>query len=534
MKVGRACGLGLWLSLSGLCACTDPLISKLFGASPAPRPRPQVAHVLFLNEPFQIAGESCRVTGAKSALVESSALPYPKARVRPDVRALEVLLHCENSRGEALEVHEALPEDSVVLLELSQGKTLAARPQNGAPDRLVFDLPDDLDPELPAARRFDADSGQSVVPREHAIARFSLRTGKLAIAVSLRQRYHDAALDALVDRLALLLAQGSDLSALARDAAAETGLRELASTYAEVRQRFHPARLALTQLEAGSPEARTLTLSLTRPKNHESAFEVARFQLTLAQTAEAGLRIASFDNREAAKNALACAELQDDLRIRLRDSHLAARGVRALNPSKSAASCNALGLLLPAACNEVDAQLLARALEVGVRCGAPFTAMKTSQRSVPADFQLTLRRGRAEKGLDRSPRYVVSLFHGGQVVFHGKHWVESQERSDGRTDLGLLAGLYESIRALDFFARRGGEYDPEHCAPSDDQGDVMTVIAGDKQRMVLNRAGCRGPFSEGELTELRRQVERVAGLSAWTQKGMSIADQDAEQWAIAE
>jgi hypothetical protein len=98
-----------------------------------------------------------------------------------------------------------------------------------------------------------------------------------------------------------------------------------------------------------------------------------------------------------------------------------------------------------------------------------------------------------------------------------------------------LAGLYEQIRALDFFARRGGEYSAERCSPSDEQGDVMTVVAGDRQRMVLNRDGCRGPFSESELTDLRRQIERIAGLSAWTQKGLAnIADREAEQWAIAE
>jgi hypothetical protein len=539
----RPAHFGLGLLLLGSCA--DARASLNLGEPKRPKPRAP-AQLLFLNEPWQLSNATCRVTSARSALVESSALPYPKARVRPDVRALEVVLHCETPRGEAVDSRKVLPDDSVVLLELAHGKALAPRPveapappheQNAdsARDRLVFDLPDDAEPELPTARRFAADTGQSVVPREHAIAKLSLRATTVSVEVTLRQRYQDGMVDGLVDQLALALANGTSLAALARDAEAEAALVQLAAIYADVRHRFQPARLELSQLSAHAAETRAITLSLTRPRNRESAFEVARFELTLAQTPKGALRIQSFDNREAARNALACDTLQDELRHSLvslsaKAAHSAHQGDKRANSQ----TCNALGLLLPAACNEVEPGLLARALEVGARCGEPFKTAKSDRHNLPGDFQITLRRGRAQSGLDRQPRYVVSLFHGGQVVFHGKSWVESQERSDGRTDLGLLAGLYEHIRALDFFARRGGEYDPEHCSPSDDQGDVMTVIAADKQRMVLNRNGCRGPFSEGELTEIRRQVERISGLSAWTQRGIALADQEAEQWAIAE
>jgi hypothetical protein len=554
--------LGLFALLSGACAVPQ---------QPA-EPKPKVdgaTRTLFLNEPFALSGASCKVSAAKSALVESDTLPYPEARVRPDVRALEMTLHCQDARGIELEGHKVLPPDSVVLLRLSGEKTLAPRPGDPAHSALIFDLPDDVDPELPSARRFDTGTGKSVVPREQAVAKLALRTGTLALEVQLRQRYQDAALDALVDQLALALASGSGLSALAADTDAERALAQLAAIYEDVRRRFQPARLELTALSAEATTPRTITLSLTRPRNHESAFEVARFQLTLAQAetragadprtaTDGALRVQSFDNREAARNALACDALKDAFQREL-----------ALLPSapahKKPETCNALGLLLPAPCNELAPSLLTRAIELGARCGEPFQTRveargsareqdeargsareqdeargsareqnRAKKSALPGDFQITLRRGRPESGLDRSPRYVVALFHGGQVVFHGKHWVESQERSDGRTDLGLLGGLYQHIRTLDFFARRGGEYTPERCNPSDDQGDVVTVVAGDKQRMVLNRAGCRGPFSEGELTELRRQVERIAGLSAWTQRAATVGDRDAEQWAIAE
>ena len=498
--------------------------------APSPRtaqPKPSTpARQLFLDEPFTLEGQSCKVSAAKSGLIESGALPYPKARVRPDVRALEVLVHCQDARGQTLDSHKVLPHDSVVLLALSGGRTLAPRPDDGEHAALIFELPEDIEPELPAARRFDTRTGESVVARERNVAKLSLRTQALALEVSLRSRYHDAALDVLVDQLARALAGRTPLTALARDAQAEAGLAELVAIYEEVRRRFQPARLELSQLSAQSAGERAITLSLTRPRNHESAFEVARFALTLSQGDGGALRVQSFDNREAARNALDCDGLKDDLR----------RELTLLPPaSKHDQTCNALGMLLPAPCKELEAPLLSRALAVGARCGEPFETRPAKKAALPGDFQVTLRRGRPQSGLDRSPRYVLSLFHGGQVVFHGKHWVESQERADGRTDLALLAGLHERIRALDFFARHGGEYNAERCSPSDEQGDVMTVIAGNKQRMVLNRDGCRGPFSEGELTDLRRQVERIAGLSAWTQKSLaSIDDRGAEQWAIAE
>jgi hypothetical protein len=514
------CALGLFVLLA--CGCASP--------QRAEKPKPKasgVSRTLFLNESFALSEASCKVSAAKSTLIESENLPYPQARVRPDVRALEVALHCQDARGSVLDSYKALPHDSVVLLALSGDKTLAPRPDDPAHSALIFDLPDDVDPELPSARRFDTGTGNSAIAREKGVAKLILRTGGLALEVALRQRYQDATLDALVDQLALSLVAGGSLSSLARDAEAEQALAQLAAIYADVRRRFQPARLELTALSAEAASPRTITLSLTRPRNHESAFEVARFQLTLAQIESGALRVQSFDNREAARNALDCDALKDELQREL-----------ALLPSapaqKRPQTCNALGLLLPAPCSDVEPSLLSRALEVSARCGEPFETRKAKKSALPGDLQITLRRGRPESGLDKSPRYVVSLFHGGQVVFHGKHWVESQERSDGRTDLGLLAGLYEHLRALDFFARRGGEYAPERCNPSDDQGDVMTVVAGDKQRMVLNRAGCRGPFAEAELTELRRQIERIAGLSAWTQRAAAVGDRDAEQWAIAE
>jgi hypothetical protein len=258
--------LAMLLSFAWSCSSPDPRASIASRESSKPKLNAKsVAQSLFLNEPFTLTNASCRVTGAKSTLVESGTLPYPKARVRPDVRALEVTLRCENAHGQALESHKALPDESVVLLELSHGKTLAPRPDDSSQNQLIFDLPDDVDPELPTKRRFDTSTGANVVPRERAIAKLSLRTSASTFAIDLRQRYQDAALDALVDQLAYALVSNGAFAQLARDAAAEAALAQLAKIYNEVRQRFQPARLELSELSAGTPETRTIALSLSAP-----------------------------------------------------------------------------------------------------------------------------------------------------------------------------------------------------------------------------------------------------------------------------
>src|SRR5688500_13766309 len=81
--------------------------------APSPRaaqPKPtQPPRSLFLDESFALESASCKVSSAKTGLIESDALPYPKARVRPDVRVLEVLLHCQDARGQTLDSRKVLP-----------------------------------------------------------------------------------------------------------------------------------------------------------------------------------------------------------------------------------------------------------------------------------------------------------------------------------------------------------------------------------------------------------------------------------------
>lgn len=505
---------------------------------PSPRPKaaqpePAPAQQLFLRQWFALpAGgraKRCRVNEAHQVLAESPQLPYAEAHVRPDVPAVQLVMACEDGAGHPVPSRDALPLDANLLLV--HGNTARApRPsaESDAPDSLVFELSDTQTQYVQSPRRYAADTGEPVVARETALGRLRIKARSLALDVVLREAFQDAAFDRLIDSLASGLARNNALDALALGDEGASALRDVAKIYHDVRARFQPARLELARAEA-QDAAIQITLSLTRPRAHARLFEVARLSLGLARAADGTLRVASFDNRSAARNALQCEQLEETL----------AHDLAGLRPASNtgAESCNALGILLPSECRDVEPGLLSRALSVGARCRALLHEAPEGKTRVPEDFQLTMRRGRSAHGLDREPRYVVSLFHQGQVVFHGRHWVTSKERSDGRTSLALLAGLYERIQRLDWFERRGGQYNLDGCVPSEDDGDVITVIAHGSQRMVLSRDGCRGPFSESELTSLRRHVELVAGITGWTEPQRASqegVDPHVEHWAIAE
>lgn len=195
-------------------------------------------------------------------------------------------------------------------------------------------------------------------------------------------------------------------------------------------------------------------------------------------------------------------------------------------------TCNMLGLLLPGPCKDVDRELRRDALDHGARC-APAIARPTTAR-VPEDLHITLRRGRTTRALDRNARYTVSVFHNGFVVFHGKHWVRDVGRSDGRTAQSLLSGLWQRVQAMSYFDRRGQWPDPEtDCEPSGDrQGNLITVRGRGRERMVVDRKDCRGPFEAKELSDLARHIEAVASVTTWTSPRPGYADPGAQVWTV--
>ena len=514
----------LWLCLLLCAACEQP-------APKAAKVPPKAAVSRYLRESFPVgdgngegdAAATCRVNQAMLSLAESDELPYPGARVLPDVRMLDLSLRCADAHGAERSPRDVLPQDTVFLL-LHEGDSWAPRPRAASdPEgQLRFELPDRGASVLPSPRRYDADSGALVVPYERSPARLKLTSRDLNVEVTLRERAQNAALDAFLQRLVTGLTAGADLTALSLAPDGAEAVAQLSSTFRAVRERFHPARIELAGLSAGAHRELLLELRLLRPRAHAHSFEVARFRLVVAPASDGSVRVKRFDNREAARARLACGGLEEALRQAVLETPRAPHGE----------TCNVLGVLLPQHCADLARALVGRALEVGARCRTA-DDVRPSEGKVPADFQLTLKRGRSARGLDQDPRYVVVLFHTGQVVFHGRHWVRSRERSDGRTDPALLAGLYAHVRKLDWFARRGGTYDADGCSPSAPLGDVITVRAESRERMVVHRDGCRGPFSEAELTRLRKHVEQVAAISAWTEPEPAYLDDEAEQWAVA-
>lgn len=521
----RTRGLAAKRARSGaLSALTLALL--IGGCAPEPARRPAAARSvsqLYLDEWFALPAGRCRVSHAETQLTESAHLPFANARIKPDVRAVDVTLSCESSLGSPARSRETLPSDLVVLLA-SAGHERAPRPSESdeATDHFVFELPNDAESPLLAPRRYHTQTGAAAVTREHGVGKLLLRGASSEIQVVLRPRFRDARFDALLDTLAEQLSHDGSLSALGTAELDPQQLSALATIHGEVRERFRPARLELSQAardEAGSVRA---TLSLSRPQRQARQLEVARFELVLKPSADGSYRIAAFTNREEARSALRCGELRERLAQEISQA-----------AESATETCNVVGELLPGSCATLAPELLTRALNVALTCRT-FAGLERTRSNLPGDFQLTMRRGRTGGGLDRSPRYVVALFENGHVVFHGRHWVSTQERSDGRTHRSLLAALHAHIEKLDWFERRGGQFDMEHCIPSDDLGDVITVVARDRQRMVLNRQGCRGPFTEVELTDLRRHVEQVAGVDGWTEPRTASLDHGIQHWAIAE
>jgi hypothetical protein len=502
---------------------------------PAPAPAAPKPSVVYLGEWFNGTAGRCRVTHAERALVEAATLPFPGARVRPDVAVLDLALSCESALGAPAQSREVLPLDAFAMLHASASQQ-AGRPEQPAAsyaprarstddprDHVAFELPEGMADIVMALRRYDARSGEASVTRERGVGTLQIRSPALAVDVLLRPRFHDGDLDALLDALAKGLARGADLSGLAAGPGGADAARALGELYTQVQTRFVAARLELSQAEA-RPTGVLAVLSLSRPhkggaETHTGG-EVARFELDLRPDEHGALRLFGFENREAARSALACGELEAGVLSQL------AR----LPPARDGQSCNVLGMLLPSSCAQADGQLVERALSVRTRCRELNGLRAARAPALPSDFQLTLRRGRPEVGLDRQPRYSLTLFASGQVVFQGRHFTAGRERSDGRTARALLAGLYAQLRELDWFERRAT---PSSCVPNE-LGDTITLRAAGRERMALDRTGCRDPFSAAELDDLRRRVELVAGVEGFLAPAPSYADPQVEHWTLAE
>jgi hypothetical protein len=335
----------------------------------------------------------------------------------------------------------------------------------------------------------------------------------------LRPRALDAAFDAWLAKTAARLATGP-LEPSDPSDALERELAAAARSYRAVQERFRPARLALVGLTSGPAGTQVATLALEGARRGSGRTPVASFRFELTRDGGGGYRTQRLLEATDARAALECDDQAEELKKRA-------------NPSASG-SCNVLGLVLPGACDKLPGELRDAVLRHRQRC-APELAPTAEERApaVPEDFLLTLRRGRGERSLDAAPRYVLSLYANGSVVFHGRNFVRTTERSDGRTASALLRRLHGHLQALDWFGRRGGQWSPKQCGLESGAGDVITVQAHGRQRMVLDRQGCRGPFSAAELSALRQLVEQVGGVSGWTAPEQAEDARGVSEWIVS-
>ena len=192
------------------------------------------------------------------------------------------------------------------------------------------------------------------------------------------------------------------------------------------------------------------------------------------------------------------------------------------NPRRRKRSeCNLMGVMVPGPCDALPSAMKIRQ-EVETtrdRCG-PFETPELPEASarVPDDFRVTLRVGRCGAGPRNCPRFTVSLFANGNSVFHGKDWVRTIGRADGRVSTRALGRVTRLLRDLHVFERRSRKTDEAgRCNPVRDQGDVFNIHMNGKYRVLIDRKGCRGAFGRDELKVLRTAIEQVAGVHAWRQ-----------------
>jgi hypothetical protein len=470
-----------------------------------------------LDERFAVSDHSCTIASARERVTEAKA---PSAgRPSADLRVLELSFRCQTRSQREISFERALPNDATVLLVSEAGSTKAPSTRTWlhtvAPERLFFEL-DENQHALAPPRRYDAKSG--ALKTSHRGPGFELWLS--GSSLSTRVRLHKA-----LDLLPVERSFDTLVAQLATGAGADPTLGEV--------RKLHQRALELT--EAGTLQIddvmaegalRIVTCSYrdeARPFGRETLQLV--LELTPTGPPEAPYQFARARELASLETSLRCAEQERRVQASARKAFAEA--------DAQTAECNLAGVLWPAPCDAVPSAFVQEALEARTGCmGEAFAQLEARSEQIPADLQLTLRRGRSERALDRSPRYTLALFGSGATVFHAQRGAIATGRSDGRTSPRLLSALVRALDDLDWFERRGGEWG-ELCDPRADDAHVVTVHARERERMVMNRAGCRGPFSARELGELFDLVERVGFVSTWTSPRPDYADRAARIWTIS-
>ncbi len=529
-RTSPLCALWFGFALLGCEARTAP------GSDHAKAPQSRLVERVFLDEwlPLEGGRGRCRVTRAEERLTEPSEVPA--RQVPPDLRALALYTECQGRSGAPLSLEAALPEATLIFLRDQAGNRSAPSVRTklsmleSAP--LVFELNSSIR-VLPARRIFDVETGRAAYDAQVRESSLSFEAHGERREIALRHR----ALDARFDRwlAALVHALDGELEAAEPSPLAPADLSRARASYRALVERFQPTRLAVTGMDLAEDGALRVSLALERPRLHDGPNPVSVLRFLFPRFGAEGLSEATLLEMEDGRAAIDCADQARALRKRAREASTDADGVR----------CNVLGLSLGERCERLDPALKEQALALQLRCVPGLTAQAhararraSANRTAPssaAEFQVTLKRGRRSVGFDHGARYVLSIYGNGSVVFHGKSFVNGTGRSDGRTSPFLIQGAIDRVNELEWFQRRGGEWRSDRCSLAEGRGDVLTVRLHGRERMVLDRDGCRGPFSREELETFRLQLESVAGISGWTQPAPFDADDSAQvsEWTVS-
>ena len=492
--------------------------------SPSARARP-IAPTHFLDEWFALGSGRCRLNAAEPALTEpEKTLP---GRVAEDLHVVDASFACEDAEGATISLHK-LPARLSYVDEAGGVHAISTRTKLGRRqrERVLFEVPAGQDGLL-RARTYDARTGEPTGPRERRAARLLVAPEApgargdeptTAIAIAPWPRQHDRALDSFLDRLAHTLATEAPFETLSDSPEGHAAVASATELYQRALKELAPKLLAVRAIESREGQPR-LTLRL---ETGSTSAPVASFEFELVL----------HDGEPTIVRLLDLAATRSDLECALELRDLFARGERARSEQHTGTFCNALGVALPGSCVGADQTLLRDALRIGTRCGHDGVLGLDVHEAVPApsDFELRLRRGRAQGALDSAPRYAVTLARSGLVRFEGQHWVSARGTHEGRTSEALLSALSGLVLRLGWFERPAP--DAARCT-NDERGDLISVRAAGRERSVRDREGCRGGFSADELMVLRRAIERVGALHVWTTPALSPLERDAEIWVVA-
>jgi hypothetical protein len=517
MSVTR-CLLGPSVLLLGLAlhACERPRHDGT-----AMTPEPLEALEVKLGEPFELARSTCQVDEARTLLTEPLTDDELR-RVPPDVHVLGLRIVCEEPDGKRARLDEALPQDLVILLERPGQSALAPSTRRFAhldpSDALAFELETPSGPGVRPQRQYAADTCARKAHRAPEEATLLLRRRQHEIRVGLTRRFETPAFEAALDlALGALCLDGADH-------ASSEALREARALHRDMVGRFGYRTLHVEHI-AAKEGTYTVALRYAQPKTRAMRAQ-AMLTLRLSAQHDAGrfrLVWSALERAEALHKALRCERELDALSSKVAQAY-AAR-------SQPTPDCNVLSVLLPGPCSALDPALAEPVLKSAASC-LDAQELERAPRPLPEEFQLTLRRGRSGSALDRNPRYTVSIFGNGALVFHGQHWVSARGRSDGRTSRALIERLYAYMLDLDWFDRRGGAWSREECDLKDERGNVITLHTSQGARMVVDRDGCRGPFAAEELERLGVLIDMVAGVSGWTSPRPRNADPGVHIWTV--